>query len=199
MTMTAVGMTGTVDQVGDAQRWAIMGPRFRVAGAGDLALTASTTTNLTINVAAGTGMCCGVFATNSAAATVTLAANASGSTREDTIIMRFIWGNPGSVTFLALTGTSPTIPVVPTWTPGVQYDAVLGYVSVLNGVGLINSAQVIDQRLYGGIGGDFISQADVTNPSGLNAYIDLPYNSNVKYSNGARKVYLGYGVYMPSY
>lgn len=199
MALTTMGMTGTVDQVGDAQRWAIMGPRWRTAGDSDLRPTVSTTTNLTVNIAAGTGMACGVFGTQTPATTIALAANSSGSVRIDALGMEFTWGNPGAVVFKSVTGASPSTPPVLTWTPGIKYQGLIGYMMVQNGVGLLGAADLYDMRVFGGIGGEFgIS----SNPSGnaevaavLQKYIDLPVNSVIRFSETGNKFrYAGYGI-----
>jgi hypothetical protein len=150
MAINAAGMTGTVDQVADAQRWAVMAPLFRLVTSADLVCTVSTTTNLTINIASGGAVCCGIRADSTTATTVAVAANTSGTTRMDSIALVFDWGAQ-SVSFQVITGTSPTTPVTPTTTPGVLFQAVLAYVYVRNGVGLIAAADVVDVRAAQGL------------------------------------------------
>lgn len=147
MAINAVGMTGTVSQVEDARRWAIMAPLFQLSAYTDLAPTVSTTTNLTVNIGVGAGVCCGVRADSTTAATVAVAANTSGATRMDTVVFVFDW-TARTVSFQVLTGNSPTVPVTPTQNPGVLFQVVLAYVYVRNGVGLVQAADLADQRTY---------------------------------------------------
>jgi len=192
MALTATGMPGTSDQVGDALAAAMMGPRFRVGGPNDLTPTPSTTTPLTVNIGAGRAMCCGESAAQATPSTVLVAPNTSGANRVDAVVLRFGWGSP-NLTIVVLPGNSPTTPPVLTWNPGVEYDALLGYVIVRNGATFIAAADVIDQRVYGGIGGDFRSPATSLNTAGLNQFVDLPAGAVLRYADGQRFNYAGYG------
>jgi len=152
--INAVGMTGTVSQVEDARRWAIMAPLFQLSAYTDLTPTVSTTTNLTVNISVGAGVCCGVRADSTTAATVAVAANTSGATRIDSVLMVFDWG-ARTVSFQTVTGNSPTTGIVPTQNPGVLFQVVLAYVYVRNGVGLINAADLSDRRTYSARSGPY--------------------------------------------
>jgi len=152
--INAVGMTGTVSQVEDARRWAIMAPLFQLSAYTDLAPTVSTTTNLTVNISVGAGVCCGVRADSTTAATVAVASNTSGATRIDSVLMVFDWG-ARTVSFQTVTGNSPTTGIVPTQNPGVLFQVLLAYVYVRNGVGLINAADLSDRRTYSARSGPY--------------------------------------------
>lgn len=176
VTHTSVGYTGTVDQVAEAKRWAsTTGVPFKAASAADWAVTAYSGANRTVQIAAGTGACCGVKDTTGAAATLAAAANTSGSTRTDVVVATFNWaaGTP-TTSFAVITGTSAGIPTINTGgsvvagqinrIPGVQYDAVLAVLPIPNNAGVLSSSNVLDRRLYGS---DPLSVADTTNLSAV--------------------------------
>lgn len=163
VTHTSVGYTGTVDQVAEAKRFGGGGAAFRAASASDWALTVDASTNLTVDIAAGTGQAFGVRDTTTAAATVTAAANSSGSTRLDVIVATFNWAAATPNTSFGIVQGTTSLPAVNTGgspvagqinrIPGVQYDAVLGVLEVRNGVGLLATGDLYDSRTWGGWGG----------------------------------------------
>lgn len=174
---TSVGYTGTVDQVAEAQRFAAAtGVPFKAASANDWAVTAYSGANRTVQIAAGSGVCCGVKDTTSAAATLTVAANTSGSTRLDVVVATFNWAAGTPVTSFAVIQGTTSLPAINTGgsvvstsvnrIPGVQYDAVLAVISVPNNAGVLSSSNVLDRRLYGSnplavASGSYLTMVDV--------------------------------------
>jgi hypothetical protein len=159
VTHSSAGFPGTVDAVAEAKRWAsTTGVPFKATSSTDWAVTAYASANRTVQIAAGSGVCCGVEGTTSAVATLTAATNTSGSTRNDVVVASFNWSTNAN-TFQVLTGTSGGIPTINTGgsvvagqinrIPGVQYDAVLAVVQVPNNAGVLSSGNVLDRRVYG--------------------------------------------------
>jgi hypothetical protein len=159
VTHSSAGFPGTVDAVAEAKRWTLAtGVPFKAASSTAWAVTAYASANRTVQIAAGQGVCCGVEDTTSAAATLTVATNTSGSTRNDVVVASFNWST-NLTTFAVITGTSSGIPTINTGgsvvagqinrIPGVQYDAVLAVVPVPNNAAVLSSSSVLDRRLYG--------------------------------------------------
>lgn len=160
VTHNPVGFTGTVDQTGEARRFVLgAGGYWRVDGSASWAISASSSSNRTINIAAGAAAACGVYDSTTAADAVTVAVNSSGSDRFDAIVATWDW-NLGQVSFRVVQGTSSTPAFQPqnsttvdatkiNRSPGLQYDAVLAIVRVRASVTIIAPADVYDCRLYG--------------------------------------------------
>jgi len=159
VTHAPAGFTGTVDQVDEARRFALGGGgRFKVKSSADWALTASSSVDRTVTVAAGTGVACGVIDITTAVETLTFAANGGGTDRFDAVVASFDWSN-GSVAFRIVQGTGVIPTVVRTgttvdtakinWLPGTRYDAVLGVIRVRPGVTILAPADLYDCRPWG--------------------------------------------------
>lgn len=159
MVHTAIGFKGTVDQVGEAKRMSLLGPRFRVASATDWALSVQAT-DRTVRVAAGAGEACGVTDTTNAAEDIQFPANTGGSDRFDLLVSRFVWTDPITLpAFTVLTGTvgagGPDLTKL-VRNPGTQYDAVLGVVRVQPGVGAFAPTDLFSLVPAGGVSGPLV-------------------------------------------
>lgn len=173
MAATVTGFKGVVNEANEARRFAALAPPV-VASATDLRLTSSGTR--TIVVAAGTAMACGVRWSETASTNVVLPANTSGQPRYDLIGLRFTWGASPSVTVFSRQGTpssSPTSPA-PVRNPGVSYEMTLGVVYVRASVGVIQAADIYDERVWGGVGGPYVA----TQATWMNR-MDLPIGARI--------------------
>lgn len=159
VTHSSAGYTGTVDQVDEARRFAYgAGGTFRVVAATDWAISASGSSQRTINIAAGMASACGVVDITTQADSLVVAANSSGADRYDAIVATFNWAN-GTTSFRVVQGTSSAPAIVNSgtavnqakinWLPGLQYDAVLAIVWVRPNVGIIAPTDVYDLRVWG--------------------------------------------------
>lgn len=186
VTHAPAGFTGTVDQIAEAQRFALSGGgRFRVNSSADWALTANAAVR-TVNIAAGSASACGVYDTTTAADTVTFAANAGGSIRYDAIVATFDW-LAGTISFRVIQGTTVVPVIVRTgttvdatkinWLPGTRYDAVLGVIAVRPGVTTLAPADLYDKRPWGAWG-----RLNVTT-SGFGEVLDADLGQRLRDSN----------------
>lgn len=140
MAIASAGYTGTVTQTD----WAVMaqftGYDTAVAAAGDCAVEGIAGTRV-VSVSPGVAWGWGVLDTLTGSNTVSLAANGTGSTRWDAIVLRRDWSTR-TTTLAAVTGTSAaTIPTL-TVNPGVQADQVLALVAVPAGATDLTGATV---------------------------------------------------------
>lgn len=159
VTHNPAGYTGTVDQIDEAQRFALGGGgRFKVNSSADWAVTADGAVNRTVNVAAGSAAACGVLDVTIASDAVAFAANAGTTDRFDALVASFNWAD-GSVAFRIVEGTTVPPVIVRTgttvdltkinWLPGTRYDAVLGIIRARPGVTLLAPADLYDCRPWG--------------------------------------------------
>jgi microcystin-dependent protein len=140
VTIASAGYSGTVTQ----ENWATMaqfaGVDTAVATATDCAVTGAAGTRV-VSVSPGVAWGWGVLDTLSGSNTVSLAANGTGATRWDAIVVRRNWST-GTTTLAAVTGgsaeTAPTLTV----TPGVQADQMLALVAVPAGATNLEGATV---------------------------------------------------------
>lgn len=140
MTIASAGYSGTVTQEDWAKMAQFAGVDTAVATATDCTVTGVAGTRL-VSVADGVSWGWGVLATLTGPNTISLAANGSGSTRWDAIVLRRNWSTKVT-TLEAVTGTS--VEQVPslTVTPGVQADQVLALVAVPAGASTLEGATV---------------------------------------------------------
>lgn len=140
MTIASAGYAGTVSQ----EDWAAMaqfaGCDTAVAGQTDCVVAGAAGTRI-VTVSPGTAWGWGVLDVLSGTNTVALAANGTGATRWDAIVLRRNWST-GTTTLAAVTGSSteavPTLAV----NPGVQADQVLALVAVPPGATDLTGAVV---------------------------------------------------------
>lgn len=130
MAITVVGFDGSVTEA----QWAKL-LRALGQGAGEQVVTSGYTVTVgagtrAVDVSSGEAYAAGVLATNDAAVTVTLAANSSGVTRHDLVVLELNWST-NTATVKALTGSAvaPTL----TQTPGTLWQIPLAEVLVPNG------------------------------------------------------------------
>lgn len=160
MSHSSIGFKGTVDQVAEAKRMALLGPRFRVPSTADWALSLPSLTR-TVRVSTGSGEACGVRDTTNAAEDIAFAANGAGSDRYDLLVNRFLWTDPVTQpAFAVVQGVAgagaPNIAGL-IRTPGTQYDAVLAAVKVRPGVtGPFVGTDLFNLTPGGGVGGPFV-------------------------------------------
>jgi len=138
--IASAGYAGTVTQ----EDWAVMaqltGYDTAVVAATDCVVEGAAGTRV-ITVSPGTAWGWGVLDTLSGTNSVSLAANGTGATRWDAIVLRRNWSTKVT-TLAAVTGSSsPTIPTL-TVNPGVQADQVLALVAVPAGATDLTGATV---------------------------------------------------------
>lgn len=140
MTITSAGYSGTVTQ----EDWALMaqfsGVDSAVATSDGCVVTGTAGTRV-VSVSPGLSWGWGVLATLSGTNTISLAANGSGSTRWDAIVLRRNWSTE-TTTLEAVTGTSVEEVPALTVNPGVQADQVLALVAVPSGATDLTGATV---------------------------------------------------------
>jgi len=151
------GFTGTVDQVAEARRFSLATAPFRVASSSDWRPTVVTTTDRTVQIAAGAAEACGVYDSTTATDTVQFAANSTGTVRYDALVAVFDWGTL-NVSFAAIQGTT-TPPAINQTSisstsqidriPGTRYEALLGIVAINPGQGALTAASLSDCRVWG--------------------------------------------------
>lgn len=185
MVHTAIGFAGTVDQIGEAKRFAGIGARFVVASATDMAVT-PTAGDRTVSIAAGSSQACGVIDNANAAELLQLPANSSGSTRYDLVYDKFLWTNPvtlpsyGSVQGTAGAGVPNTDAL--TRTPGTRVDGLLAMVRVASGQGTLTGNDIFDLRTWAVGGGELVTAAGEANLQ----YLDLDDGSTVMVASTGR-------------
>ena len=140
MTIASAGYSGTVTQ----ENWATMaqfaGVDTAVATATDCVVTGAAGTRA-VSVSPGVAWGWGVLDTLSGTNTVSLAANGTGQTRWDAVVVRRNWST-GTTTIAAVTGTSAEAVPSLTVTPGVLADQVLALVAVPAGATTLEGATV---------------------------------------------------------
>ena len=147
MTFTAAGYDGTVDEVDWAGLAGMCGVDYGAEGAaGGLAVTGTSGTR-TVAIAAGVAFGWGVRAVQAAPDTVSLAANATGLTRYDTIAVDFDWATD-TTTVVGITGGATNQLVALTVNPGVHAQMPLAVVAVPNGATSLSAAVVYDHRAW---------------------------------------------------
>lgn len=150
------GFKGAVTQEGEARRFHLLAPPV-VSGSTSFVPVSSGTRN--IQLSAGTLMACGIHVNETAVTNIAIPANTSGNPRWDLVGLRFTWtpGGAGTVTTFVRSGVPAASPGSPTPVrePGVSYEMVIAQVYVRNAVGVINSADVFDLRIWGGVGGPY--------------------------------------------
>jgi hypothetical protein len=135
---------------------------FVVPGYGnELAITASSPASAVVHVGTGALMLKGARYVNDADIAFTIAANASGNPRIDTIVARIDW-SAQTVRMAVVAGTPAAVPspTAPVTNFGVTWEYVLGHVWVANGFASIADAEIHDLRLF-------------TNPSGVAGGADV--------------------------
>lgn len=144
---------------------ATVGP-FKVADINAWRPTVVPGSDRTVSIAPGLAVGCGVRAFNTGPAQVTSPVNSTTTTRWDAIVARFNW-DAESVSFLALPGSSQTLPPITTSTsdaarinriPGVMYDALIGVATIDPGTGAFGSNDLFDVRPFGGEGALVVPQ-----------------------------------------
>lgn len=161
VTHNPAGYAGTVDQVDEARRFALGGGgRFRVSTSADWTPTASSSTNRTVNIAAGAGQGCGVYDATTSSDSVVFGANTGSVDRLDAVVATFDW-TAKTVAFGVIAGTSTGPPGVNGGTgtavdvtkinrlPGIRYDALLAVVRARPGVTILAGADLTDCRVWG--------------------------------------------------
>jgi hypothetical protein len=191
-THAPVGFAGTIDEIGEAKRFYASGVPFRALDAASWLVTSVTTSSLTVTIAPGVAECCGVYDTSTAASTLVLTANGSGSTRLDAVVARWTWGAGANVSFAVITGTPGSAsPPTLTRNPGVVYEALLAVVSVTNGVGSLPPGSVFDVRTYGGVAGPLVVSQGL-----YYTYVDVPTGGELTIGDpsGLRYMRVGTGL-----
>lgn len=140
MTIASAGYQGTVTQEDWAHMAQFFGSDTGVATSTDCVASGVSGTRV-VSVSAGTAWGWGVIDTLTGSNTVSLAANGTGSTRWDAIVLRRNWST-GTTTLVAVSGSSSG--AIPTLTvnPGVQADQVLAMVAVPAGATSLVGATV---------------------------------------------------------
>lgn len=172
--MTLAGFQGTVTESQEAQRFYRAGAAAMFDTPNSLKPTSSGTR--TISIAPGSMLCCGVFYSESAAQTISLNQNL-GSTRYDVVGLRFTWsGESSGVQLFTKQGTSGSsnIPAL-TRNPGSTYEVPIAVVRVRQYASNINATDVLDVRVWGGLGGPFqMAQGEYVN------VVDVPRGAQIQ-------------------
>lgn len=139
MTISCVGFDGSVTEAQWAKLLRAMGQ-----GAGEQVVTSGYSVSVgvgtrAVEVSSGEAFAAGVLATNDAAVTVTLAANSSGVTRHDLVVLEINWAT-NAATVKAITGSSVKPNV--TQTAGTLWQVPLAEVLVPNGATVISAGNI---------------------------------------------------------
>jgi hypothetical protein len=144
--ITSAGYDETVTQEDWADMASFFGSDTGVAGASDLQVLGASGTRV-VSVGTGQAWGWGVLDTFTGSNTVTLAANTSGVTRWDAIVVRRNWSTV-TTTLNAVTGTSSaTVPAL-TVNPGVLADQVIALVAVPNGATSLVGAVTMNYKQW---------------------------------------------------
>lgn len=159
-TGTVTGDAGpySADQWSRLQRLMIPGASHPDAGvvaesgtAPDLGLSVRANSPAAANViiSPGTALVHGTFYDNTADVTLAIAANSSGNTRIDTIILRKTWATQ-TIRLVVLQGTPAGSPVPPALTQSdtVQWEIPLADITVVNGFTVINASDIRQRKIY---------------------------------------------------
>lgn len=139
------------------------GSLYSVAGKGDLKVTAGGTGDRAVTVAAGAAWGDAVLSKWTTGANLNCAANSTGATRYDTVVIRRAWtpaGTPtGTATLMVLTGgSSGTIAATRTTDRGVTTsDQPIALVPVPTGSAVVGTPS--DLRCWTGEGGGLVAEA----------------------------------------
>lgn len=172
MVQTTAGFFGTVTEVQEAQRFGLAQAHALVDTPAALKPTPQGARSLSI--AAGSMLCNGVLYIESAAQTIQLPTNTAAGVRLDIVGLRFTWNGASSmVELFSKQGTagSTTRPTL-TRNPGSVYEFPIAVVRVRQNVGVIAAGDVLDVRVWGGMGGAF--QAPQTDNIQV---VDLPFGA----------------------
>jgi hypothetical protein len=180
---TVAGFQGTVTESQEAGRFARAAGRAVVDTASALKATSSGTR--TITLAAGSALVCGVLYTESAVQSIQLPANTASGVRLDIVGLRFTWnGLSSSVQLFSKQGTpGSTVRPALTRTPGGVYEVPIAVVRVRQNITTIAASDVLDVRVWGGIGGPF--QASQTDQL---AVVDLPVGAQIEAAGSVYRV-----------
>jgi hypothetical protein len=151
MVQTISGFYGQVSDADEARRFHRVSPPRVLWYTSAFSFGATSAAGRVITLAPGSVLCCGIRMAQDANTTVTMTANSSGSSRYDYIGLRFDW-TAKTVTLFTKTGTASNVPAL-TRTPGVLYEMPLYVVLVRNGISTIAAADIMDARIWGGLGG----------------------------------------------
>ena len=147
MSFVSAGYDGTVDEVDWAGIAGMCGVDYGSEGvSGGLAVTGAVGTRQ-VQAAAGNAFGWGVRAVQAAPDVVTLAANATGVTRYDTIAVDFDWST-NTTALIGITGGSTNQLAALTINPGVHAQMPLAVIAVANGATSLVGAAVTDHRAW---------------------------------------------------
>lgn len=149
MAITVVGVAGSMGVSG----WVQLGEDLGDAKTGTQVMTGlavSATTGRTVSVAAGRSLQAGTNLINTAAVTVTLAANASGNPRNDLVVaqVNLAGTNTTAGSIAIVQGAAAASPVDPALTQNISgiWQTPLARVRVANGAATITSSNITDLR-----------------------------------------------------
>jgi hypothetical protein len=183
MVQTIAGYQGTVTEVQEAQRFGLATCRAFVDTPASFKPTPQGVR--TIAIAAGSMLCSGVLFIESSAQAIQLPANTAAGVRLDIVGLRFTWNGLSSmVELFSKQGTagSTTRPAL-TRNPGAVYEFPLAVVRVRQNVSTIAAADVLDVRVWGGLGGAY--QALQTDNIQV---VDLPLSAQLQVGSSTYSV-----------
>lgn len=128
----------------------------------ELAVTASSPADTNVNVGTGAAHVDGAWAYNNASKTVAIAANASGSTRIDIIVL--VMDTTAQTISVAVVQGTPAAGLPSLTQTALIYQIPLAYLTLASGFTSITSAMITDMREYANIPANV--GVDVTNSSG---------------------------------
>lgn len=145
MAITLYGVDPSIDEA----HWAQLHDLATDQVVSGLTPTVGTGTRL-VNVGTGNAYAAGVLATSTAVTAVTLAANTSGQSRIDYVVLNIDWTGTQTTggTVTSVTGTPGSSPVAPNLiqTAGTRWQIPLARVSVPNGATQLGNNSVEDAR-----------------------------------------------------
>ena len=187
---------GEIDEKGFLRHLGLFVQESGVVQADALAVTAQDTPDMSVVVSGGATGHDIIFVTdagdtyhgwNTADYTVTIAANATGSSKTDSIIAyadlasgSATANNPGGLKFVSVRGasTTPTTSEIETAIGAGNPWEQLSSVTVANGASSVNSGNIVDTRAYAHLKGSLIDDGSVTSAKIAQAFFKGRYQKD---------------------